>query len=684
MKDQEENDNPSLNNLGPQIDIEIPRPFIIPQPKSSDSVIVPITLDPVLGAAPVQVFHLTLVDMIATVKSQRLVCVKKNMYDAGIFYKYACVSYRWGECSEQIALTPDYNAHVTSFAIPDLITLCRQILNWRGDDWDDDDYIDDDFIRSVVKYLWVDAISVDQMDHVNKKKTINQMSGIYARAEVIVAVPDLHISYLLNSPTYAESISTISKYGKKIYSHITWQCRKKENHDEDDYDVADDQEKVNFWERKRGPDVTGLHKHRGFRQFIKDAVRQSGLAFWRGGHKEHGNNMTTEKSMKDLLAGNGEFIPAKSDDKRTGVQGNDDQTSSDNSNVDNKTSSTFKGNNSDTDDKNKKRDGCLCFVGMTEKEKESYDRAFKFLVYLVMDWANRVWVISEYSIGRRSKMKLCFLSACSSVNLDNQPTKLLDLFNERRPTIFDRPLKERSFLDMMMYSKATRNEDRFYAVLPLYKQFKHFADNHEISTWGINDQLSVRLQLLRIVQFQEKLAILLLCTQSSFVSDIILPSFASCNSGAEEHILDWATKLSYKPTLLKEIELLKDEDANCDYLRVVVPRSRTYYVDTIHAHDIELTENARGKLGLDLAELVTSFLPITVHSDERTNHTLGVKLLGNLEKNIWIMLNRMTDWTDVPASPSGNGSAGQHHESHELDTSDTLWSNEDEMVFHLY
>ncbi|KAI8078887.1 uncharacterized protein BX664DRAFT_342986 [Halteromyces radiatus] len=205
--------------------------------------------------------------------------------------------------------------------------------------------------------------------------------------------------------------------------------------------------------------------------------------------------------------------------------------------------------------------------------------------------------------------------------------------------------------------------------------------------------LSVRLQLLRMADFEEKLAILLLCMQPNFVSDAILPSFASFCTMPDDFTIDWACDLSYEPSLLKEIELLKDEGNNRDYLRITVPWSRTF-TNKIIPHDLDLTANARGKLGLDLSELVTVFMPITVH-DERTNHTIGVKLLGSRQKNIWIMLNRMVDLVDVPPSDASSSvtslsssklSVSEHHTPHRSGSLDMLWSDkhESDQVFHLY
>ncbi|KAI8078885.1 uncharacterized protein BX664DRAFT_362434 [Halteromyces radiatus] len=668
MNNERENQNKTLspnNESGPQIDIDIPS-----NPLTSDT-------------GDNQIFDLVLVDMVASYKTQRLVCVKRNMYQAGSSYKYVCVSYRWGEYNEQIALTPDYNAHVTSFGISDLINLCTQILYWNyqehvkehgidDEEEDDDDDDDDDYCDGRPRFLWVDAISVDQMDHSHKKTTVHRMKEIYARAEMIIAVPDLHIAYLLKDPNSREYIITLTKNGKRVHRHITLQCMNKESDDNED-DIKNDQvgqENIDVQEQKSQDESNrGTHKHRGFRQFFKDTIRQSRLAT--SGHD--GNKGITENNIQDPVID--DDVLFKSDDEKGGdTQKKDDD--------DGKTTPTCN-TDKESDHDHQKNQSCLCDVGMSQIEKEDYNRALTYLKHVVDDWANRVWVISECSIGRRSKMKLWFLSIGYYLRIADRPSQLLDLFNEERPTIFDQPLKERSFLDMMLNSNATRNEDRFYAILPLFKEFKPFADNHDISNWGITDMLSVRLQLFRMVNFQEKLAILLSCTIINFSSDVILPSFAS---NYNHYFFNVATGLSYKTAWLKDIELLKDEDINRDYLRITVPWSRTF-TDTTLSHDLVITKHARGKLGLDASEVMTVFIPIVVH-DERTNHTMGVKLLGNRQKNIWVMLNRMMDLVDVPPSDASSNkvSVVEHHTPHRSDSLDMLWSDkhENDQVFHLY
>lgn len=123
-------------------------------------------------------FEIILLDINATIDKNKIICTTKNLYDA----KYCAISYRWGELQEQLVKTPKYTAYVTSFDIEDLYKLCN--------------YIKVNFNKS---YLWIDSISINQLDWENKKQTIYRMNEIYKNAEKVICVPDLHKKYLINN-----------------------------------------------------------------------------------------------------------------------------------------------------------------------------------------------------------------------------------------------------------------------------------------------------------------------------------------------------------------------------------------------------------------------------------------------------------------------------------------------------
>lgn len=154
-------------------------------------------------------FEIVLIDINSTIKNKnnKIICVKKNLYDLNI--KYFAVSYRWGELCEQLVQTPDYIAHVTSFLLQDLFVLCSYIKKTFN-----------------IPYLWIDGISINQSDFENKKQTIYKMDKIYSIAEKVICVPDLHKEYLLmniaNVEYYIFLKSNISIF-KKILNDIQLQ-----------------------------------------------------------------------------------------------------------------------------------------------------------------------------------------------------------------------------------------------------------------------------------------------------------------------------------------------------------------------------------------------------------------------------------------------------------------------------
>ncbi|KAI8089048.1 uncharacterized protein BX664DRAFT_332046 [Halteromyces radiatus] len=164
---------------------------------------------------------------------------------------------------------------------------------------------------------------------------------------------------------------------------------------------------------------------------------------------------------------------------------------------------------------------CDCYQ---QENGASYAEAIDYLQYLINDWSNRVWVISEYHIGRTKNMKLWFLSFDIQWYYSTRP-RFIPLFD----CAYHDQFRHRRFLDMMFNSAATKNEDRFYAVLPLSDQYKDCIETQDtVSQWNITDMTSVCLRLYAFVGIREKAAILYSCSKGK---TLILPSFASCCSG---------------------------------------------------------------------------------------------------------------------------------------------------------
>jgi hypothetical protein len=74
-------------------------------------------------------FHIVLLDL-QEAANGRIHCVKKPFERGHFELPFIAISYRWGELEEQMFMTGvDYTAHVTSFALKDLYSLCKMIMS---------------------------------------------------------------------------------------------------------------------------------------------------------------------------------------------------------------------------------------------------------------------------------------------------------------------------------------------------------------------------------------------------------------------------------------------------------------------------------------------------------------------------------------------------------------------------
>ncbi|CAO3601447.1 unnamed protein product [Absidia cylindrospora] len=126
-------------------------------------------------------FQVVLVDIRKAAEDKRIHCVEMPLESEDL--AFVALSYRWGELDEKIVNTKlGYLASVTSFDLEDFYLLCR-VMTMEPD------------LKSI-KYVWVDAICVDQTNYERRKATIHRMSNIYEKAAHILAVPDLHRQHL--------------------------------------------------------------------------------------------------------------------------------------------------------------------------------------------------------------------------------------------------------------------------------------------------------------------------------------------------------------------------------------------------------------------------------------------------------------------------------------------------------
>ncbi|CAO3593562.1 unnamed protein product [Absidia cylindrospora] len=187
---------------------------------------------------------------------------------------------------------------------------------------------------------------------------------------------------------------------------------------------------------------------------------------------------------------------------------------------------------------------------------------------LIRDWSTRVWVISEYQTmaQRRRKMKYWFLQLTHPntglVSSDSSTTPVGDdgishvTFGCRHPdpdpddTFFffefdfnddasricptnavyqtfhstmRQQLTQRTFLEMILKSRASRDEDRLHAILPL-SEYKHKLTSQDQT--GVDSLVSVKLQLYEWMNTKHKLELLFLSSRADYLGKIT-PTFAT-------------------------------------------------------------------------------------------------------------------------------------------------------------
>ncbi|ORZ05654.1 hypothetical protein BCR42DRAFT_456788 [Absidia repens] len=213
---------------------------------------------------------------------------------------------------------------------------------------------------------------------------------------------------------------------------------------------------------------------------------------------------------------------------------------------------------------------------------QTIQTSMDFLSDLVRDWSSRVWVISECHIAKHTKHKLKYwflqLSPSSPAWLSSpggvgffefdfrDPTRsflstLLDdaFITNSHPAFHEsivacdaiynqfhqlmvRQLDQPTFLEMMLDSKACKNEDRFYAVLPLSKYKHKLTTKDVVDSWQIHNTFSVKLKLFEWMTVEDKLTLLFLSGgQHSIKHTKVLPTFATTNIYWPENVDEYPT-----------------------------------------------------------------------------------------------------------------------------------------------
>ncbi|ORZ06449.1 hypothetical protein BCR42DRAFT_427163 [Absidia repens] len=181
-----------------------------------------------------------------------------------------------------------------------------------------------------------------------------------------------------------------------------------------------------------------------------------------------------------------------------------------------------------------------------------------------MDWSTRVWVISEYHIAKKkNNFKYWFLQL-SAYEMEGMPFFKFDFtdpafssivqktdFLWRAPDDDPNPahlsfhrllikqLTTQTFFEMMLKSKASKNEDRFYAILP---QSKYKSKFNQVGHWKIDNMVSVKLKLFEIMDTNDKWNLLFMSGHEHSTNTYqVLPTFCASN-------IDWKIASAFGDT----------------------------------------------------------------------------------------------------------------------------------------
>ncbi|CAO3588628.1 unnamed protein product [Absidia cylindrospora] len=482
-------------------------------------------------------FQVVLVDIEMAAKEKVIHCVKKPLDQERL--TFVALSYRWGELHETLIDTKvGYMASITSFDLHDFNRLCYMMTKEAD--------------LANIKYVWVDAICVDQRPS-KRKATIYQMSNIYDRATYILAVPDLHLTYLKRiSIKYHDIIEGSNTYRNDIYHLIqgnTAQLAALEEAFLNDANVPNDPPAL--------------------RQLLLDYTDHFAPSFMT--YQKHDNGYCPVRALDHICQAS---EPRRRDHLKAWI-------------INSKTSI-------------KDLHQChepICPLKMFHPSEHPYDtwddlREFKysnwksriiqrstairqsmdFLTDLVRDWSSRVWVISEFTIAKKkNNLKYWFTQLSFPYNDDNDD--LVRVYNYKeyaenaQVTFFKfdfdhddasemiktgyyanpketsitrsdttnpvyiqfhytmiRQLAQQTFLDRMLSSKASKNEDRFYSVLPLSE---YHEKRSEVSQWEIYNMVSVKLKLYEIMTTKDKVTLLFWSGDAHATNRGLLPTFAT-------------------------------------------------------------------------------------------------------------------------------------------------------------
>ncbi|CAO3615620.1 unnamed protein product [Cunninghamella echinulata] len=242
---------------------------------------------------------------------------------------------------------------------------------------------------------------------------------------------------------------------------------------------------------------------------------------------------------------------------------------------------------------------------------------------------------------------------------------------------------------MLLNSNASRNEDRFNAILPSWNEYNHLIkDKNTVSKWHITNMISVRLKLFAIMDnLWDKARLLHACSTHAFKT-LILPTFASYYSESgmylyERHNLELAYERYFHNLsnyILKKNNNNnnnKDDKDNEEYIKLKniytgppsllsSTGSPSMYKSNLNniqlkCHYLSIWPNSyfiikkKNKFNQEFLStyslkmdnsLKYIFIPFFTHSLSDYSHVpplngSGIYILGNTKKNKWIIISKM-------------------------------------------
>ncbi|CAO3601391.1 unnamed protein product [Absidia cylindrospora] len=233
-----------------------------------------------------------------------------------------------------------------------------------------------------------------------------------------------------------------------------------------------------------------------------------------------------------------------------------------------------------------------------------------------------------------------------------------------------RQLNQQTFLEMILKSKASKNEDRFYSILPL-SDYKN-----EVDQWNISTMASVKLKLFEFMTTKDKLNLLFMSgSNTAFNIGMVAPTFASSTISTETPT-DYLTREDinypcnfdlyndstimlhqYQPNATNDNMTKSDTHLYYLYLKPIEYLMAVNSIDWFTLNDI-FDVKLLNRLGIDdtnVAAIDVVCIPsygantMNIIRDDVPYLKNSIILIGNLVKNIWL-LDGWTSYSDPVTS----------------------------------